>query len=343
MKNYIGISRDHSGSMRPIASAAARDYNLTINVLKDQAINHKQETFVSVVKCGVGSLGVVGVECAAAPITALQPIAENAYKADANSTPLLDSVGELITLFESSPDVNDPETSFLVMAITDGEENSSRLWSPTRLMKKIQQLQNTDRWTFVFRVPHGGKKTLLSMGVPSGNILEWETTERGMEQSTQITSQAFQNYYSNRAAGQRSTKSFYMDLSAISEKEIKTELVDISSKVNLFVVQSNENGKEIKTFIEERTNKPYLKGAAFYQLTKTEKEVQSYKVLVVRDKFSGKIYGGQAARQLLGLPSYGTVRLVPEKSGKFDVFIQSTSLNRKLVSGSIVLYWPTVQ
>ncbi len=62
----------------------------------------------------------------------------------------------------------------------------------------------------------------------------------------------------------------------------------------------------------------------------------------IRDKKTNAIYGGDAALQALGLPSYGTCRLAPGSHPAFDIFVQSTSVNRKLPAGTHVLYWPKV-
>ncbi|MHA1815985.1 MAG: hypothetical protein ACTSX1_08270, partial [Candidatus Heimdallarchaeaceae archaeon] len=76
---------------------------------------------------------------------------------------------------------------------------------------------------------------------------------------------------------------------------------------------------------------------------KTEKKVQDYKLVALRVKTSGKVYCGQEARDMLGIgQAVGTVRLVPGDHGKFDVFIQSTSVNRKIPAGSEVMYWTKV-
>jgi hypothetical protein len=45
---------------------------------------------------------------------------------------------------------------------------------------------------------------------------------------------------------------------------------------------------------------------------------------------------------MLALPTIGTVRLAPDELGDYDVFIQSTSVNRKLDKGTQLMYWPGV-
>lgn len=342
MKNYIGISRDHSGSMSSIAKAAARDYNSNIEAIKVASINNNQDTIVSVVKCGAGRPARTVREIVNSSIVTLQPILESAYVTDGNSTPLFDSVGELIDIFESTPDKDDVNVSFLVMTITDGEENSSSKWTGKSLSEKIRQLQATDRWTFVFRVPRGHARTLARMGIPEGNILEWDQTNRGVEVASQATAAAFDNFYKGRTAGVKSTTRFFADVGHLSEADIKSALDDITTEVQLFYIDSHENGMQIRDFCQNHTKTSMIKGTAFYQLTKTE-EVQDHKLICIKNKLNGQIYGGTAARDLIGLPHYGTVKVSPGQNGDYVVFVQSTSVNRKLVAGSHLLYWPKVR
>ena len=354
IKNYIGFSRDHSASMRSIARAAARDFNSNIQSIREAAIAHNQDTIVSVMKCGFRGLSndrfntysseTQNVfESIHSNILAIQPIPEDQYNANGNNTPLFDSVGELIEAFKKVPDVDNPDVSFLIMVITDGEDNASRKWSGPALGKEIRALQATDRWTFVFRVPRGYKRQLVSLGLPEGNILEWDQTERGVQVATQATNVAMDSFYGARSKGLRSTSTFYADLSKVSANEVKSVLTDISSEISMWPVLPQEDGIQVRDFCEKRLGADgMLKGAAFYELTKLEKKVQDYKQIVIRDKGTKMIYGGSAARDMLGLPHYGDVKLAPGNHGNFDIFIQSTSVNRKLPAGSSVLYWPKV-
>lgn len=343
-KNYIGFSRDHSGSMRSIARYAARDYNDNVAAVRDAALSNNQDTIVSVVECGYGDTDRVRRVVVNSNVTALQPIAEGAYSANGYGTPLFDSIGELIEMFEAVPDANDKDVSFLIMAVTDGQESgASRKYNAFSIAQKIRQLQATDRWTFVFRVPRGYARSLAAMGIPEGNILEWDQSQRGVEAASAATRSAFNQYYTARSTGATSTQKFYADLSNVSSKDVQKSMRDISSEVLLWPVPAAEVGSQIRDFVEKRLKgKPLLKGAAFYQLTKTEKEVQDHKRIIIRDKKTNAIYEGAAARQMMGLPSYGTIRLAPDNLGNFDLFIQSTSVNRKVDKNTQVLYWDQV-
>lgn len=52
MKQYVGFSRDHSISMRPLQVAAKNDYNQNIDAIKKAAVKEDIDTIVSVVECG---------------------------------------------------------------------------------------------------------------------------------------------------------------------------------------------------------------------------------------------------------------------------------------------------
>lgn len=335
-KNYIGLSRDHSISMRSIAPAAMRDYNSTIRVIADQSREAGQDAIVSVVKCGVGPSGAVQRDITNSSVNSLKPLSE--YACTGSSTPLFDSVGDLITQLEATPDAQDASTSFMVMAITDGENNVARKWTATALMEKIRRLQATDRWTFVFRVPRGNARALSrDFGVPMGNILEWDQTDRGVQAATEATTEAFRSYYDGLKSGVRSTTKFYTNVADVDIKIVKASLTDVSAQVDLWLTSQKE---VIKDFCERKSKAGFVKGAAFYQLIKPEREVQDYKQIMLRDKVSGAVYGGAAARQLLGLPSFGTHPVAPGDHGQYDIYIQSTSVNRVLPPGTQLLYWP---
>jgi hypothetical protein len=346
MKQYIGIIRDHSGSMSSLANTAKTDYNNLIAEIKKNAIDNSLDTIISVMECGVRSSGYSGrsenkLVVKNSSILGVKPI--ETYIANGGSTPLYDAVGKLISTLMEVPDAADPDVSFLLMVLTDGQENSSNEYTAHSLRQTITKLQNSDKWSFTFRVPPGNRYSITHLGVHSNNIYEWETSNKGLEQATVATASAITAYYSDRVSGATSTRSFYStDMTDVSAQKVKSALQDVTDEVKLFQVPFSEDGSQIRDFIEQKINGNMKKGASFYQLTKKEDEVQEYKQILIRDKKSKKIYAGVHARQLLGLPFIGTVKIVPGNHGNYDIFIQSTSVNRKLVGGTSVLYWEAV-
>lgn len=340
MKNYIGFSRDHSGSMRSIARAAMRDYNEQLGTIQVAAQDQNQDTIVSVVTIGDGHRAIVGREVVNSNVQVLKPLTH--YAADANGTPLIASVFELINIMKAVPDYQDPEVSFLLMITTDGQETEDK-HRARELNALIRELQGTDRWTFVFRVPKGGERYLASLGITGVNVFEWEQTEKGVQASTQANKEAFTEYFKGRSAGMKSTTKFYANLKDVDVNEVKKALIDVSSEVQFFPVSQADHQCLIRPFVEARLNGDAMaRGGAFYQLCKTEPRVQANKRIAIRDKNTGTVYAGDAARQMLALPTVGTVRLAPDELGQWEVYIQSTSVNRKLDAGTNLLYWKGV-
>ena len=340
-KTYWGLSLDFSASMRSIVPAATRDYNDLIASIKEASIANNQDTIVNVVKCGDTYDALVTRWITNSNVNVLQPLNVSDYRADGRATPLFDSVGELIDMMSSVPDANDPNVGFVVMIITDGGENSSHKWK-TKLAAKIQELQRTDKWTFVFRVPRGYGRELLNLGVEEGNILEWDQTSKGVQQASQVTAQAVNQFYQARSTGQTSTKRFYADLSSVSVEQVKAALKDISTEVTLWTVAEVEHDSLIRDFVEKRSGNKLLKGAAFYMLDHAEDKVGKNKKIAIRDKKTNAIYFGNAARDILGIPQGVDIRLSPKQLGNYDLFIQSTSVNRKLKKNTQLLYWPAI-
>ena len=336
-KTYVGIVRDHSGSMSRLATKAANDYNLTIDGIKKSMELGDQAAFVTVVECGVGYLGSIIRTETNTPIDDVKRLSQ--YHTTGSYTPLWGSVGEAITALETMQKLNDPEAAFLVMVITDGADNKSVSgWSGNQLSRKIQELQMTDKWTFVFRVPKGNKYSITRIGIPEDNVLEWEQTEESLVQSTQATVKAMDTYFADRSRGITRSTSFYdkPDTSKLTTNTIKAIAEDMTSRLSTFQVGRQHDTSFIKDFVEVVTGKPYRLGHAYYQLSKKEK-VQASKDLCIRDKSTKKIYGGFAVRGMLGLPP-GDIKVAPEEYGKYDIFVKSTSVNRKLVGGTDLLY-----
>lgn len=330
-KNYIGFVNDHSGSMSHLANAAAKDYNEIIASIKQAASVEMLDTIVSVVGIGFPAGSEVTQQVVISNPHVLKPVA---HWSTNGGTPLYDGIANIIDLYSTLPDSKDPHVSFLIMITTDGEECSSRYQTEVTIKKLLQEKMNDGRWTFVFRVPKGATRFIEKLGIPSGNIQEWDTTTAGMATSSAQTQTAVTGYFSARAGGQSASSSFYANTAQVNVAALN----EINPKeVSLYVVDPADNGIQIQSFILRHRQK-YLKGAAFYQLTKTESRVGPEKQILIRDRQTGKFFGGKEARQMLGLPSNQNTRLHPGDHGNFDLFIQSESINRKLVGGTGVAY-----
>ncbi len=91
----------------------------------------------------------------------------------------------------------------------------------------------------------------------------------------------------------------------------------------------------IRDFVEEN-GITFRTGRGFYQFTKPV-NIQDYKQVVAEDKFDGSILTNENARDALGIPA-STCRTRPDRNCDYVGFVQSTSVNRKLLKGTKFLY-----
>lgn len=252
--------------------------------------------------------------------------------------------------------------AFLTYVLTDGEENVSRYskvfggtgervrysgtparYTTSELTTKLSdRLKNLpDNWTVAVLVPNDrGALEARSFGFPTDNIAIWDTTSRdGVLQVGKLITEATDTYMDNRTKGIRGSKTMFamgtdqLNKDAVKQARAAGGLRELrKDQYDTILVKAADDGAAIREFVERETSKPYITGTAYYELVKPEK-IQPQKALLVRDKKSGRVYAGQHARDLLGLPGH-EVRVKPDVNPKYRVYVQSTSVNRKLVAGT---------
>ncbi|MCF8019869.1 MAG: hypothetical protein K9L62_10760 [Vallitaleaceae bacterium] len=338
LQTHVAFCIDESGSIQGIVKPLVSAYNKNVDSIRDSVLAEGQEASMTALAFGHRTLKhrvlYVGQQ-----VQTVEELKESDIR-PSGMTPLFDSVYRAIEKLEELDDGKE-DTTFVISVITDGQENSSRNPGVSATIHKMEEKIATDRWTFTFLVPNGNAiQFSRSYRIPMGNIQEWdEKTAVGTETAFIQTSRGFTNYFASKSKGVKSTRSFYADVSDLTVRKARSELSEITGSVEF--INANVTC-QIKQCILD-AGKEWIKGAAFYQLVKTEKRVHPYKMVALRVKSSGKVYCGQKARDMLGIgQATTTVRLVPGDHGKFDVFIQSTSVNRKIPAGTEVLYWPKV-
>jgi|SRR6185436_12230467 len=334
-RNKIAIIVDSSSSMNPFRYQVPKVINEQIAEIKKNAAKLGQQTSISIYSFDDSVRREVMLD------DVFNYKSEFIYYPHGN-TALFDAVGMAIQDFNDTKDLN---TSFLIITITDGEENRSKRFDKNSLTALMRQVEKTDRWTFVFSVPFGGRRTLSSFGIPDGNIQEWEQTIQGLETMNTNTVGGIGSYYVMRSAGMtRSSNFFQPDMTAVSKTAVRN-LDDLSRDFHVWNVDRNA---AIKDFVEDKLaqqpsmrrlmGRDYQIGRGYYQLTKSE-EVQASKDMVILDKATNALYGGNQARELIGCPTNIAFKIKPGNHANYEIFIKSTSVNRKLVQGTKMLYY----
>lgn len=323
--NHIAFVIDRSGSMGKLSKDVTEVFDGQIKTLRARALESDQETRVSVylfndkVECVIFDSDVNKV-----------PSLSKYYKAGGN-TALIDATLKAIEdLRKTNQTYGDH--AFLIYTLTDGEENVSNS-SGKELSKVINSLE--ENWTLAVLVPNQqGVFEAKKYGFPANNIQVWETSSRGIEEAGEVLKRSYDTFYDNRAKGIRSTNSlFKIDTSKLKANIVKDQLEELQAyNYQLLPVHKDSI---IQPFVESWTQRPYTKGSTYYLLTKPE-SIQAYKQICVQDKRNGKVYSGLNARQILNLPDY-EIKVSPASYSDFDIFVQSTSVNRKLLKGTKVI------
>lgn len=146
---------------------------------------------------------------------------------------------------------------------------------------------------------------------------------------------AFQQEVQQRHSMTRNMASVFETLSGVRvEVAERPGLQPVPS--GRFQIMEVETGMAIRDFVLSQ-GANFKKGRGFYQFTKTE-TIQEKKEVVLRDKTTGDMYTGAEAREMIGLPFGMRGKIKPAKLAEFDVFVQSTSYNRKLIGDTLFLY-----
>jgi hypothetical protein len=327
--NHVVLGLDKSPSMGPHQEQLIRSADNLITYLAERSKDLDQETRITVY--GFNST----VECMFYDKDVLRlPSIRPHYSIPRHSrTALRDATGRAINDLKMTATLYG-DHAFLMYVLTDGLENDSHLISSSELSTMLNGLP--DNWTVAALVPNTTAKfEAKSVGFPAGNVEVWDTSSMtGVAEASETIRRATDNFMTGRSAGIRGTRSvFSMDPSNLNTSNLyKAGLRPLEPKdFHLFRVMAES---QIKPFVEMK-GVSYRLGIAYYQLTKSEM-IQPGKKIAVRKKSTGEVFTGQHARDLLGLAD-DAVRVTPGYNSDFDVFVQSTSVNRKLLPNTDLL------
>ncbi len=225
--------------------------------------------------------------------------------------------------------------AFLLYGWTDGWENESHLVSQRALATQINGLP--DNWTVAGLGPNAQSvHEMKGLGIPAGNVNVWNTlSDTGVEEAGVQVRSATEGFMLGRAKGVRGTRDlFSTGIEAVNALTIKEAGLGALAR-NSYVVLDVPRVMDIRPFVEGNGHRYYV-GNAYYLLSKRE-TITPTKRVAIRSKRTGEVFMGDHARELLGLKG-DTVRVTPADNPAYEVFIQSKSVNRKLVAGTKVLY-----
>ena len=325
--NHVVLVLDASYSMTPNRPELIKVADGQIQYLARRSQELDQETRVSVyefadtVSCLVYDKDVLRL-----------PSIANLYNTHGN-TALLDAT------FKAIDDLSKTATlygdhAFLVWVLTDGQENASRKVNRSHLSQTLNALP--DNWTVAVLVPD--QRSVFEakgFGFPKDNIAVWDAVNpAGLAEVGETIRTATDNFMQARTTGVRGTRSiFSTGPDAVNKQTVHSHLTPLGPHEYSLIPVTRE--AQIRDAAQGYAGTPYRIGSGYYQLTKTE-TIQPKKQVAVLERSTNKVYAGPNARKLIGLPDH-EVRVRPQDNPEYDVFVQSTSVNRKVLPGTRLL------
>jgi hypothetical protein len=335
--NHVALVLDASSSMSHLSRKVVEVADQQIAYLARRSRELDQETRVTVY------VFADKVECVVYDKDVLRmPSLKQLYRAGGMTALLAAALKSQRELAQTAQLYGDH--SFLTFVLTDGQENASHRCpdapsrDPRELVTAVAGMIETqeDNWTLAVLVPDQmGKREAMQCGFPKENIAIWDATStQGLEEAGQVIRQATEKFMVGRAQGIRGSRAvFSTGAAAVNKDTIKAAgLAPVNPSAYQLIPVTRDAG--IRDWVVE-CGHTYRTGGAFYQLGKSEK-IQARKQIAVLEKMTDRVYAGPEARALLGLPD-SEVRVKPDHNDDFTIFVQSTSVNRKLVANTRLL------
>lgn len=203
LKTYVVIVLDRSGSMNKARAETVSGFNEQIQAIKENVGN--VETSVSLVTFGTG----VNFEFFDAHLDSLKEMTLDDYHPN-GLTALYDAVGMSIDRLKQLEDINDENTSVLMVIISDGFENSSKEYTAETIKGMIMELQATNRWTFSYMGDIVDLTQITDLGFLVGNISTFTASNSNAYiDAFNTANTAIRSYMVGRNGGASASTNFY--------------------------------------------------------------------------------------------------------------------------------------
>jgi len=203
LKNYVAIVLDRSGSMGTMQQEAIDAFNEQVDKIREES--HDMATLVSFVTFG----SFVTPEFWNNDPDKLDKLTTDTYRPD-GMTSMLDAVAMTVLELKKVPDVDDEDTSFLLIVISDGQENNSKQYDWHDVAELLQDVQKTNRWTVTYLGANQDLSRLASsLKIAKGNVKSFAGTKAGMKTGSADILKGMSAFYASRRVGKKSLTSFY--------------------------------------------------------------------------------------------------------------------------------------
>ena len=202
----VAIVLDKSGSMSSIRDEAIKGFNDQIKILQESPDNVDVRVTLITFESQVDLPVFEGI-----PVDKVEKLDRSNY-VPGGGTAMLDGVGYAIDLLGQDEANQYEGSSFLVIVISDGYENSSKSFDWEVVSSLVCGRQGKGNWTFTYL---GADQDLSEvtdkMGLHKGNVQVFTKSSEGYTKASALTAEGTKMYTQSLSKGLRATKSFYGD------------------------------------------------------------------------------------------------------------------------------------
>jgi protein-tyrosine-phosphatase len=201
-KTYYLLILDRSGSMNDCVNETISGYNEQLQMIRDLQQRHQDQEFYVSLTTFNHMVEHPFLECESKNLKALSTAS---YIPD-GMTALLDAVGESVMNLKArkATEFQQDEATAVVVIMTDGHENASRIFSKQAIRTMIRELEATSNWTFSFM-----GTTLDAIDVAAGMNIRRENAlhfnKGDMKSTMHRIANEFEDYAQEKSKGNKVT------------------------------------------------------------------------------------------------------------------------------------------
>lgn len=204
LKTHIAIVLDRSGSMSSIWNETMSGFNNQVRTIRDSAKD--QDVKVSLITFSDSTR----FEFFNESVENLKELTSHSGIYPSGNTAMYDAVGETIERLNKLEDAGNPNQSFLVIVMSDGEENQSRIFNSRTLAPLIDAVTKTKRWTFTYMGANQDlSKVSENLHIPYQNTMAFVASAQGVTRGYTQTNAATASYMTSRNMGMTQMDSFF--------------------------------------------------------------------------------------------------------------------------------------
>jgi len=227
---HVAVVIDESGSMVHLSSFVVKTFNDQLEVLKKEADDKLEVRLSTLTFSFPERIKFLRWET---DIHEVEPMVENEYRPDGR-TALYDAIGMMMDRLREVDDYLSENSSFLLMIITDGEENSSRRYGYKQIKSLLDEMEATKRWTVTY---YGSEPKAMTenFNIHSGNTMVFDASQIISGQYTAYNMRSMKRHMDNIKLGNMASSVYYVDpdvgsTDAAGMDDLKTKITSSTVK-----------------------------------------------------------------------------------------------------------------